>query len=59
MTDTIHVLSNVIITTKQLFEALNFGIAVFGDHAVSRSIATGYFNLGGETDCENYDSSHL
>jgi len=48
MTDTFHVLSNVLITTKQIFETLNFGIAVFGPHSVSCSIATGDFNLGGK-----------
>jgi hypothetical protein len=48
MTGTFHVLSNVLITTKQLFEDLNFGTAVFGAHSVSCSIDTGDFTLGGK-----------
>jgi hypothetical protein len=32
MTDAFYVLSDVLITTKKLFEALNFGVAVFGAH---------------------------
>jgi len=46
MTGTFHVFSNVLITTKQLFEDLNFGTTVSGAHSVSCSIDTGDFTLG-------------